>query len=44
MKKENRRNSLEKKLRKQEFYGKIEELFDPPINTLKAYGKKIIHS
>ena len=29
LQKENRRNRLEEKLRKQEYYGEIEELFDP---------------
>ena len=36
LEKPNRRNSLEDKLKKQEFYGEIEELFDPLTKTLNA--------
>ena len=32
----NRKNSLEDKLKQQEYYGEIEELFDPLTKTLNA--------
>ena len=32
----NRRNRLEDKLKQQEYYGEIEELFDPLTKTLKT--------
>ena len=34
--KQNRRNRLEDKLKQQEYYGEIEKLFDPLIETLNA--------
>ena len=34
--KENRKNRLEDKLRQQEYYGKIEELFNPLTKTLNT--------
>ena len=34
--KQNRRNSLEDKLKQQEYYGEIKELFDPLTKTLNA--------
>ena len=40
LEKEKRRNRLEEKLREQEFYGEIEELFDPLTITLKVYNEK----
>ena len=33
---QNRKNRLEDKLKKQEYYGEIEELFDPLTKTLNA--------
>ena len=36
LEKQNRRNRLEDKLKKQEYYGEIEELFDPLTKTLNA--------
>ena len=36
LEKQNRRNSLEDKLKQQEYYGEIEELFDPLTKTLNA--------
>ena len=33
---QNRRNRLEDKLKQQEYYGEIEELFDPLTKTLNA--------
>ena len=36
LEKENRRNRLEDKLKQQEYYGEIEELFDPFTKTLNA--------
>ena len=36
LEKQNRRNRLEDKLKQQEYYGEIEELFDPLTKTLKA--------
>ena len=35
----NRRNRLEDKLRQQEYYGDIEELFDPLTKTLNTHGE-----
>ena len=40
LEKQNRRNRLQDKLRQQEYYGKIEELFDPLTKTLKDYNEK----
>ena len=36
LEKQNRRNRLEDKLRQQEYYGDIEELFDPLTKTLST--------
>ena len=36
LEKQNRRNRLEDKLKQQEYYGEIEELFDPLIKTLNS--------
>ena len=36
LEKQNRRNRLEDKLKQQEYYGDIEELFDPLTKTLNA--------
>ena len=36
LEKQNRRNRLEDKLKEQEYYGEIEELFDPLTKTLNA--------
>ena len=36
LEKQNRRNKLEDKLKQQEFYGEIEELFDPLTKTLNT--------
>ena len=36
LEKQNRRNRLEDKLKQQEYYGEIEELFKPLTKTLKA--------
>ena len=36
LEKQNRRNRLEGKLKQQEYYGEIEELFDPLTKTLNA--------
>ena len=36
LEKQNRKNRLEDKLKQQEFYGEIEELFDPLTKTLNA--------
>ena len=41
LEKANRRNRLEKNSRKQDYYGEIEELFDPLTKTLNAYREKI---
>ena len=38
LEKQNRRNRLEDKLRQQEYYGEIEELFDPLTKTLNDYN------
>ena len=37
LEKQNRKNSLEDKLKQQEYYGEIEELFDPLTKTLNTY-------
>ena len=39
LEKQNRRKSLEDKLRQQEVYGEIEELLDPVIKILNTNGK-----
>ena len=39
LEKQNRRNRSEDKLKKQECYGEIEELFDPLTKTLNANSK-----
>ena len=36
LEKQNRKNRLEDKLKQQEYYGEIEELFDPLTKTLNA--------
>ena len=36
LEKQNRRSRLEDKLKQQEYYGEIEELFDPFTTTLNA--------
>ena len=36
LEKQKRRNRLEDKLKQQEYYGEIEELFDPLTKTLNA--------
>ena len=36
LEKQNRKNRLEDKLKQQEYYGGIEELFDPLTKTLNA--------
>ena len=36
LEKQNRRNRLEDKLKQQQYYGEIEELFDPLTKTLNA--------
>ena len=38
--KQNRRNRLEDKLKQQEYYGQIEELFDPLTKTLNANNEQ----
>ena len=38
LKKENRKNRLEDKLRQKDYYGEIEELFDPPTKTLNTHN------
>ena len=40
LKKENRKNRLEDKIKQQEYYGDMEELFDPLTKTLKANTKR----
>ena len=37
LEKQNRKNRLEDKLKQQEYYGEIEELFDPLTKTLYAH-------
>ena len=39
LEKQNRRNRLEDKLKQQEYYGEIEDLFDPLTKTLNAYNE-----
>ena len=36
LEKQNRKNRLEDKLKQQEYFGEIEELFDPLTKTLNA--------
>ena len=36
LEKQNRKNRLEDKIKQQEYYGEIEELFDPLTKTLNA--------
>ena len=36
LEKQNRKNRLEDKLKQQEYYGEIEELFDPLTETLNT--------
>ena len=38
LEKENRRSRLEDKLKQEEFYGEIKELFDPVSKTLNVYN------
>ena len=40
LEKQNRRNRLEDKLKQQEYYGEIEELFDPLTKTLNANNEQ----
>ena len=40
LEKQNRRNGLEDKLKQQEYYGDIEELFDPLTKTLNANNEQ----
>ena len=40
LEKQNRRNRLDDKLKHQEFYGEIEELFDPLTKTLNANNEQ----
>ena len=40
--KQNRRNRVEDKLRQQEFYGDIKELFDPLTKTLNTNGEALL--
>ena len=40
LEKQNRRNRLDDKLKQQEFYGEIEELFDPLTKTLNANNEQ----
>ena len=40
LEKQNRRNRLEDKLKQQEYYGEIEELFDPLTKTLIANNEE----
>ena len=40
--KENRKNRLEDKLGKQEYYGEIEEFFDPVAKTLNTNSKALL--
>ena len=40
LEKENRRNRLEEKLRKQEYYCELEELFDHLAKNLSAHWEK----
>ena len=39
----NRRNRLEDKLKQQEYYGEIEELFDPPFNKAVSLSESLSH-
>ena len=39
LEKQNRRNRLEDKLRQQEYYGELEEFFDPLTKTLNTNGE-----
>ena len=39
LEKQNRRNGLEEKLRQQEYYGDMEDLFDPSTKTLNTNSK-----
>ena len=41
LEKQNRKNRLEGKLKQQEFYGEIEELFDPLTETLNTNSEKL---
>ena len=41
LEKQNRRNRLEDKLKQQEFYGEIEELFDPLTKTISEIASQI---
>ena len=41
LEKQNRRNRLEDKLKQQEYYGEIEELFDPPTKTIGEIASQI---
>ena len=42
LEKQKRRNRLEDKLKQQEYYGEIEELFDPLTKTLSANNEHIL--
>ena len=42
LEKENRKNRLEDKLRQQEYYGEIEELFDPVTKTLNKNSEALL--
>ena len=44
LEKQNRRNRLEDKLKQQEYYGEIEELFDPLTKTLNANNEQNLAS
>ena len=41
LEKQNRRNRLEDKLKQQEYYGEIEELFDPLTKTISETASQI---
>ena len=40
LEKQNRRNRLEDKLKQQEYYGEIEELFDPLAKTISENNER----
>ena len=40
LEKQNRRNRLEDKLRQQEYYGEINEFFDPQNKTLNTHNEQ----
>ena len=44
LEKENRKNRLEDKLRQQEYYGEIDELFDPLTETLNTKNEQTLRA